>query len=263
VYVVDTPPPLPVATPDPVASSALDAAWQTYTVSRNAFIAALVAIIVAFAALWVAILDARNNSQQLGILLDERSRKPELSVVFDNDETSNQGLENLGGIEYEKAKVGLYVLNGRDAGKSASALFVEVYFPEEVITSREFEKRLRALEPPAGGTIGLMMEATRTFRVQSVMGRSSSIMPNPLISESKIERALEVDGYRVVRYSTKLDDVLLAGLGRPISDDLILYYPLDAGPIKWSARCHELNDGEQSGELSFVEIVRVGENEAD
>jgi hypothetical protein len=71
-----TPSPTPVATPDPLALSAVHAAWDTFWVTLLGVIVATAAAIFALKALWVAISDAGRNQKQLAILL----RKPKITM---------------------------------------------------------------------------------------------------------------------------------------------------------------------------------------
>ena len=82
--------PLPVnvkawPSPDAVATKTLQVATWTLAASAVAVVAGVVGI-------FVAMVDARNSTKQLNLLLDDRKKVPEIELVADvaNSSTSNR-----------------------------------------------------------------------------------------------------------------------------------------------------------------------------
>ena len=74
-------------TPDPLALESLHVAWNTFDVTFAALVVVGLALFVAFIALGVTISDARTNSKQLKMLIEERALKPAVTLLWANGET--------------------------------------------------------------------------------------------------------------------------------------------------------------------------------
>lgn|GEM_PF-3907952 len=71
--------------PDAATIQALHDAWATYNLTFAALLVGGFALLIAFVALGVTIFDARNNSRQLQMLIEERLRKPDVRISWDDD----------------------------------------------------------------------------------------------------------------------------------------------------------------------------------
>jgi hypothetical protein len=74
-------------TPDPIAVEGLHVAWNTFDVTVIALVLGGIALIVAFIALAVAMADARNNSTQLRMLIEEQQKKPDVQLFWEGGES--------------------------------------------------------------------------------------------------------------------------------------------------------------------------------
>jgi hypothetical protein len=220
-------------------------------------IAALIVIIIAFVALLIAITDARNNSQQLKMLIDERNRKPLLSVVF--RKVGSKEASCVGSERYSGSTVTLGLANASEAKKPASNVYVRIEFPSVVATQPEMRKKqARATLAALGEDVEAMESAGpmssspifHSIAKASALARSITLELGSLITVSEVGAAETLDGYRAVSYNGDRDSLLLAGLTRTISEEMILWVPDGAPPVRWQITCREHEEW-QSGELPF------------
>ena len=212
-----------------------------------------IALIIAFVALGVALYDARNNSKQLKMLIDEASRKPLLSLTFRSIEAKETAESN--GIKYTKVEVRFGVSNDDSARKSASAIFLTASIPDSVLTEDEYKKAGQTRASTSAYSLGIY------DTMISSVSRSVVAPRSPLFDEDDIERAKSKNGYRAVTYSGEAGDVLLPGLVKSVSVLMTLYVPNGCPAVEWTMNCHELTEW-LSGELVFGEAAGEPEEDA-
>ena len=254
VIVVNTPPP---SIPDPLAREGLHVAWNTFDVTVVALIIAAVAAVAALWALYVAIRDAERNSLQLKLLIEERNRKPILSVALTEHK---RDVVLLGEAPYTSLECRFIVRNAEAATKSASSIFVNMFLPDVVITETRFneqqeELRKRESPQPLSGPgrafqVYAEQQALQSRLLANVALRALPVTTAEIFDDDDIDKATAKGGYRNIRFFSEPGDVLLPGLKQSISSRLTLYVPNDAPPLRWQIRCNELNEW-QSGEVDF------------